>query len=158
MWRGDEWRDLYNPLRLLHSMWKINFLFVLLSPASSHTQQPSVTPHFHKFQIWKPMPFRTPFIPAMCFCSVLIPSIFFPTISLTPQLTDLAKFSHRSTYPQSQFALEANADSLLMNLTPGTHPVNVYGWVAEPSSPPPSKSHSRLQGIDSASPRLGDLP
>lgn len=36
---------------VLHFMCKFNFLYELLSSASSHTQSPLVTPHFNKFQV-----------------------------------------------------------------------------------------------------------
>lgn len=52
-------------------MWKMNFLYVLLSSAFSHTQQPSVTPYFHKFQMQKPLPFKTLFNPATVFLPYL---------------------------------------------------------------------------------------
>ena len=123
---------------VLHFTWKINFLYALLSPASFHTQQPSVTPYFHKFQVPKPLSFRTPFCQATVFWPFPIPSALFSQL-LTPQLTGPTRFAHRSTHPQSEFSSEPATAFLVMNLTHGRHPITVCGWTVVPCSPLLSK-------------------
>lgn len=132
--KTGERRPLRSP-SVSHFTWKINFLYALLSPASFHTRQPSVTPYFHKFQIRKPLSFGAPFCPATGFWPYLIPSTLFSQL-LTPQFTGLTRFSHRSIHLQSEFSSEPDTASLVMNLTHGKHPINVCGRTVAPRSPP----------------------